>query len=69
MKLLLGFLRFIFDYRQSHEGRVFTIKHRTYRVCFACGREFDLPDTHTPLRSDVLPNTRLGTNPNPQPAR
>jgi hypothetical protein len=26
---------------------VFTIKHRTYRVCFDCGEEFELPDAHT----------------------
>jgi hypothetical protein len=24
-------------------SRVFTIKHRTYRVCFDCGSEFELP--------------------------
>jgi DNA-directed RNA polymerase subunit RPC12/RpoP len=30
---------------------VFTIKHRTYKVCFDCGREFDLPHAHMPIRS------------------
>lgn len=28
-----------------HMSRVFTIKHRTYRVCCDCGREFELPGT------------------------
>jgi hypothetical protein len=30
---------------------VFTIKQRTYKVCFDCGREFDLPHGHVPIRS------------------
>ena len=37
--------------RHRHMSRVFTIKHRTYRVCFDCGREFDLPAPQSPLRS------------------
>ena len=44
MKLLLGVFQFIFGCRHRHLSRVFSIKHRTYRVCFDCGREFDLPD-------------------------
>lgn len=36
--------QFLFGCRHRHLSRVFTIKHRTYRVCFDCGREFDLPD-------------------------
>jgi hypothetical protein len=43
MKPLLGFFQFIFGCRHRHKSRVFTIKQRTYRVCFDCGREFDLP--------------------------
>ena len=67
MKLLLGFLRFIFDCRHRHQSRVFTIKHRTYRVCFDCGREFDLLDSHTRYGQTFcrIPDR---TNPNPQPA-
>ncbi len=67
--MLLGFFRFIFDCRHRHQSRVFTIKHRTYRVCFDCGREFELPDAHSPVRSEVSPNARLGTNPNPHHAK
>jgi hypothetical protein len=44
MKLLQNLLEFIFGCRHRHLSRVFTIKHRTYRVCFDCGREFDLPN-------------------------
>lgn len=49
MKLLAVF-QFIFGCRHRHLSRVFTIKHRTYRVCFDCGQEFDLPDAHAPKR-------------------
>jgi len=63
MKLLLGLFQFVFGCRHRHLSRVFTIKHRTYRVCFDCGREFDLPDAHAPIRSNASPNPRLGTNP------
>ena len=45
--------QFVFGCRHRHLSRVFTIKHRTYRVCFDCGREFDLPDAHAQLRRDV----------------
>jgi len=40
MNPLLWVFQFIFGCR--HRSRVFTIKHRTYRVCFDCGAEFDL---------------------------
>jgi hypothetical protein len=42
MKLVLAVFQFIFGCRHGHLSRVFTIKHRTYRVCFDCSREFDL---------------------------
>ena len=42
---------------------MFTIKHRIYRVCFDCGREFDLPDPLAPRSPDASPANRLGTNP------
>lgn len=32
---------YLFGCRHHHMSRVFTIKHRTYRVCFDCGDEFD----------------------------
>jgi len=41
---------------------VFTIKHRTYRVCFDCGREFDL-DVHAANTASVVDNARLGVDP------
>ncbi len=63
MKPLSWILQFVFGCRHRHVSRVFTIKHRTYRVCFDCGREFDLPDADAPIRSDASPNARLGTNP------
>jgi len=62
---LPGILQFIFGCRHRHLSRVFTIKHRTYRVCFDCGREFELPDAdpHAPLRSDDSPDFLFGANP------
>jgi hypothetical protein len=46
-------------------SRVFTIKNRTYRVCFDCGREFDLPDAdpNAPLRFDASLITDWGRIP------
>ena len=44
MNLFLGVFQFIFGCRHRHLSRVFTIQHRSYRVCFDCGREFDLPN-------------------------
>jgi hypothetical protein len=29
--------------RHKQMNRIFTIKRRTYQVCFKCGRVFDLP--------------------------
>jgi hypothetical protein len=41
MNPLLWALRFVFGCHHRHLSRVFTIKQRTYRVCFDCGSEFD----------------------------
>jgi hypothetical protein len=63
MKLLSAVLQFIFGCRHRHLSRVFTIKHRTYRVCFDCGREFELPDAIGSGSTDVSQTTCLATNP------
>jgi hypothetical protein len=63
MKPLVNIFEFIFGCRHRHLSRVFTIKHRTYKVCFDCGREFDLPDAQVPERSVVSVGTRLEANP------
>jgi len=39
--------KFAFGCRHRHLSRVFTIKGRTYKVCFDCGEELELPDAHT----------------------
>jgi len=52
----------IFGCRHRHLSRVFTIKRRTYRVCFDCGREFDVPTVPVPRRSGVADSTRPGTS-------
>ena len=39
MKSLFSIFRFVFKCRHQEMSRVFTIKGRTYRVCFQCGRE------------------------------
>ena len=48
MNPLLWIYELTFGCRHRHMSRVFTIKRRTYRICFDCGREFDLPDTEVP---------------------
>src|ERR1700746_3879643 len=53
MKALLALLQFVFGCRHRHLSRVFTIKHRTYKICFDCGREFDLPDALTAGPSNI----------------
>ena len=65
MKLLLGIFQFLFGCRHRHLSRVFTIKHRTYKVCFDCGREFDLPDAQAPMRFNTSQDVRLKANPHP----
>lgn len=44
MNPLRWILHFLFGCHHSHMSRIFTIKGRTYKVCFDCGEEFDLPD-------------------------
>ena len=65
MKPLRWILQFALGCRHRHLSRVFTIKRRTYRVCFDCGEEFDLPDAHETALFDSSPGARLGTKPHP----
>jgi hypothetical protein len=41
MKPLLWILHLAFGCNHRQISRVFTIKKRTYRVCFQCGQEFE----------------------------
>ena len=52
--MLVKIFQFFFGCRHRHLSRVFTIKHRTYKVCFDCGQEFDLPDADAPARSAIF---------------
>jgi hypothetical protein len=63
MKPLHRILQFVFGCRHRHLSRVFTIKHRTYRVCFDCAREFELPDERGLVRSGASRDAGLGTDP------
>jgi hypothetical protein len=49
MNLLSWIFQFVFGCRHRHTSRVFTIKRRTYRVCFDCGREFDWSTRPSPV--------------------
>lgn len=62
MNPLAWTFQFVFGCRHRHQSRVFTIKHRSYRVCFDCGREFDLPDVHAASTASVVDNARLGVD-------
>jgi hypothetical protein len=63
MKPFLAVLQFIFGCRHRHLSRTFTIKHRTYRVCFDCAHEFDMPDAQAPVLSPASADARLGKDP------
>lgn len=41
MKTLFGVFHFAFGCHHGQLSRVFTIKKRTYQVCFECGQEFE----------------------------
>jgi hypothetical protein len=58
MNSLARMFKFVFGCRHRHLSRVFTIKNRTYKVCFDCGEEFDLPSMHSPERPSVAKLTR-----------
>jgi hypothetical protein len=62
MKPFSSVLQFIFGCRHRHMSRVFTIKARTYKVCFDCGREFDLPSVSGPTQPGGKDRTRAATN-------
>lgn len=49
MNLLSGMFQFAFGCSHDRLSRVFTIKKRTYKVCYECGHEFDYswPLMHT----------------------
>ena len=63
MKLFWWIFQFFFGCRHHHLSRVFTIKNRTYKVCFDCGREFDMPTALVPKRLDPDSTARLRTSP------
>ena len=63
MKPFSSVLQFIFGCRHRHMSRVFTIKSRTYKVCFDCGREFDLPSVGGPPQPTGKDNARTTTGP------
>jgi hypothetical protein len=65
MSWVLGIFQFLFRCRHKHMSRVFTIKNRTYRVCFDCGREFDLPpaNPNRPLRFGAFLNAHWRRDP------
>ena len=57
MKPLLWVLQSAFGCHHSQMSRVFTIKKRTYRVCFQCGKEFEYSwALMHPLQSSVAAN-------------
>jgi hypothetical protein len=58
MNPLARMFQFVFGCRHRHLSRVFTIKNRTYKVCFDCGEEFDLPGADSPERPRVAELTR-----------
>ena len=57
MNPLLSIFQFIFGCHHRHLSRVFTIKKRTYQVCFECGGEFEYSwELMHSMRSSVAAN-------------
>jgi hypothetical protein len=54
MKRLWWIFQFVFGCHHSRMSRVFTIKQRTYQVCFGCGKEFEY--SWAVMRSSLQPN-------------
>ena len=50
--------QFVFGCHHRHMSRVFTIKKRTYKVCFDCGEEFDLPVAQMPEKPSLAESVR-----------
>ena len=62
MKLLLWIFRSAFGCHHQL-SRVFTIRRRTYRVCFKCGREFGYSwELMHSMRSSVADNAYAPLN-------
>jgi len=57
MKFLQSIFQFAFGCHHNQLSRVFTIKRRTYRVCFECGQEIEYSWT---LMHSLSPN--VGAN-------
>jgi hypothetical protein len=57
MKPLLWILQSAFGCHHGQMSRVFTIKKRSYCVCFQCGREFEYSwASMQPVRSSAAAN-------------
>lgn len=62
IKLLPSIFQFAFGCQHSQLSRVFTIKNRTYQVCFQCGRQFEYSwELMRSLELDVPDNAPLNS--------
>lgn len=61
MSLPLRIFQFAFGCHHVQLSRVFTIKKRTYQVCFDCGQELEYSwaemHTHAPISSSHMSNS------------
>jgi hypothetical protein len=64
MKLLLWLFQFFVGCHHNQLSRVFTIKQRTYQVCFQCGKEFEYSWAlmHSSLPWNVVGNAAAPLN-------
>jgi hypothetical protein len=58
MNPLTQIFRLVLGCHHRHLSRVFTIRRRTYKVCFDCGEEFDLPVSSAPKQPGVVDRVR-----------
>jgi hypothetical protein len=66
MKIVAKIFEFLFGCHHSHLSRVFTINHRSYRVCFDCGASFRYSLATMSMQRRTVGDNNSGFQSNPR---
>ena len=58
--IFLRIMNWFFGCRHDSMSRVFTLKSRSYRVCYDCGHEFNYSLTQMKIAAEPIPARILG---------